>query len=115
MKRQVSAFKEVEVLARLAIKGGSLKEVMVLTTVRKAQRECVQLYPSEHRDGTCVQWLRLLLTGMASSRRYDDAVANFVRDCRHALLPELEAHASAEEKAADELVLPLVPEETSLR
>ena len=80
LKRVSSRVSEVELKTAMVIKGGVMKEHMVLPTVTVDGKECVQIC-CWGRDAT---WLRCMLGGAAASSEYVGAIANFVLDCVHA-------------------------------
>ena len=83
LKRVSSRVSEVELKTAMVIKGGVMKEHMVLPTVTVEGKECVQICGSRP---AATAWLTNMLCGSTSSRAYAGAIANFISDCVHAVV-----------------------------
>ena len=89
LKRVSSRVSEVELKTAMVIKGGVMKEHMVLPTVTVEGKVCVQIC---HGRNAATAWLTIMLCGSATGRAYVGVIANFVLDCVHAVKEKCATH-----------------------
>ena len=93
LRRNASRLVDVDVKSAMVIKGGIMKDYMVLPTTVIDGTECVRI-----GNTRCCRWLVTMLSGHGYNRGYNGAISNLVRDCIDASRTE----QPAEEEGPDE-------------